>query len=96
MTPAEKRALWHHMREPVLTFAALMALLAINVTIGWLEPFPAVWAVEGTIMVLMIATVLLFSMEVIEQPALIKFFSILGFCWVAILFGMTMIDYITR
>ncbi|WP_246725197.1 oxidase [Beijerinckia sp. L45] len=96
MTPAEKRELWRHMREPAITFAVLLAFLAINVTIGWLQPFPAVWAVEGAIMVLMIATVLLFSMEVIEEPALIKFFSILGFVWVAILFGMTMIDYVTR
>jgi cytochrome c oxidase subunit 4 len=96
MTPSEKRELWRHMREPVITFAVLLAFLAINVTVGWLQPFPAVWAVECAIMVAMIATVLLFSMEVIEEPALIKFFSILGFVWVAILFGMTMIDYVTR
>jgi cytochrome c oxidase subunit 4 len=95
-TSADRSELWRHMREPVLTFAALMGFLAVNVAIGWFQPFPAVWAAEGAVMVLMIATVLLFSMEVIEQPALVKFFSILGFVWVAILFGMTMIDYITR
>lgn len=96
MTPTDRRDLWHHMREPVITFVVLLAFLAINVTIGWLHPFAAVWAVEGVIMVLMIATVLLFSMEVIEEPALVKFFSILGFVWVGIMFGMTLIDYVTR
>ena len=96
MTSDEKRDLWRHMREPVITFAVLLAFLAINVTIGWLQPFAAVWAVEAVIMVLMIATVLLFSMEVIEEPSLVKFFSVLGFIWVAILFGMTLIDYVTR
>ena len=96
MTSHEKHDLWRHMREPVITFAVLLVFLAINVTIGWLQPFAAVWAVEAVIMVMMIATVLLFSMEVIEEPALVKFFSILGFVWVAILFGMTLIDYVSR
>jgi cytochrome c oxidase subunit 4 len=96
LNPEEKRELWHHMREPVMSFAALMALLAINVTIGWLHPFPGVWALEGAIMVVMIAVVLLISMEVIAETALVRFFSVLGFCWVAILFTMTLIDYVTR
>lgn len=95
-TSTDKSELWRHMRGPVVTFAALLGFLAINVAIGWFQPFRGVWAAEGAVMLLMIATVLLFSMEVIEQPALVKFFSILGFLWVGILFGMTMIDYVTR
>lgn len=91
-----RRELWHHMREPVLTFLALAVFLVINVALGWLQPFPHPWMIELPIMVLMIATVLLFSMEVIEEPSLVRFFSILGFCWVAILFTMTLIDYTTR
>ena len=96
LTPRERSELAHHMREPVLTFVALMAFLAINVAIGWWQPFPGTWMVELPIMALMIATVLLFSMDVIKEPALVRFFSVLGFCWVAILFTMTMIDYSTR
>ena len=95
-TAEQKRELWHHLREPVITFLALMGLLAINVATGWLQPFPQVWILNLAVMVLMIATVLLFSMEVIQEPSLIRFFSILGFCWVGILFTMTLIDYLTR
>ena len=96
LTAAEKRELWQRFREPLITFAVLLGLLAVNVLVGWLQPFPAVWALEGGIMVAMIATVLLFSMEVIGEPALVRFFSVLGFCWVAILFAMTLVDYVTR
>ena len=96
LTPHERRELARHMREPVFTFVALAVFLAINVAIGWWQPFPGTWMVEAPIMVLMIAIVLLFSMDVIKEPALVKFFSVLGFCWVAILFTMTLIDYSTR
>ena len=96
LTPEERRELAHHMREPVLTFIALFVFLALNVGVGWWQPFPNAWMVEAPIMVLMIAIVLLFSMDVIKEPALVKFFSVLGFCWVAILFTMTLIDYSTR
>lgn len=96
LSAADKRELRHHLREPVLTFVALLVFLAINIALGWLQPFPHAWLVELPIMVLMIATVLLFSMEVIEEPSLVRFFSMLGFCWVGILFTMTLIDYLTR
>ncbi len=96
LTGKQKRELWHHMRVPVITFAALMTLLAANIALGWLHPFPYAWVAELPILFCMIATVLLFSMEVIEDPPLTRFFSILGFCWVAIMFTMTMIDYLGR
>ena len=96
MTDAEKRDLSRHMRTPCITFAALMLMLGAIVTLGWLQPFPAAWAIVGALMVVMIVVVLLFSMEVIEDPPLIKFFSALGFIWVGILFTMTMVDYATR
>ena len=96
LTPEQRRELAHHMREPALTFLALMGFLTANIAIGWWQLVAHAWAVEIAIMGLMIATVLLFSMDVIKEPALVRFFSILGFCWVAILFTMTMIDYSTR
>ena len=52
--------------------------------------------VELPILLCMVATVLLFSMEIIEDPPLTRLFSVIGFCWVGILFAMTMIDYLTR
>lgn len=96
VTGGGKRDLRQHLREPILTFIGMMALLAINALTGWLQPFPQVWILNLGVLVLMVATVLMFSMEVIQEPALIRFFSVLGFCWVAILFTMTLIDYTSR
>ena len=96
LTRDQRQALKHALREPVLTFLALIGLLTINVVTGYLQPFPQVWMLNLGVMALMIATVLLFSMEVIREPALICFFSVLGFCWVGILMTMTLIDYTNR
>ncbi len=96
MTRADKRALLTRMCEPALTFVGLMVLLAINVAAGDLQPFPGVWILNLGVLVVMIATVLLFSMEVIQEPPLVRLFSVVGFCWVAILFTITLIDYLTR
>ena len=96
VTKEQKRELVHRMREPLMTFAALAGLLALNAITGWFQFFPNTWALNLGVLVLMIFTVLLFSMEVIKDPPLIRFFSFLGFCWVGILFTMVLIDYVTR
>ncbi len=96
MTEADKRELWRRMRVPTYAFAALLGLLAVNVTLGSLMPFGAVWIVQLIVALIMVAVVLLFSMEVIHEPPLIRLFSVLGFCWLGILFAMTLIDYLTR
>ena len=96
VTAEQKRELVHRMREPILTFAGLLGLLALNAVAGWFQFFPNTWALNLGVLVLMIVTVLLFSMEVIKDPPLIRFFSARGFCWVGILFTMVLIDYTTR
>ncbi len=96
ITAAQKRELMHRMREPLMTFVGLLGLLALNAITGWFQFFPHTWALNLGVLVLMIAVVLLFSMEVIKDPPLIRFFSVLGFCWVGILFAMVLIDYTTR
>lgn len=94
---AEDRArLWDRMRVPVFSCAALVAMLAGIVVLGWFFASPTASYLEAGLSVGMIATVLLFSMEVLEEPPLMRFFSLLGFAWVLILFGMTMLDYISR
>ncbi len=93
---AEKRDLWRRMRVPTFAFAALMVLLGVNVVLGAWMPFSAVWIAELLVGLTMIVIVMLFSMEVLDEPPLIRLFSVLGFCWVGILFAMTLIDYLTR
>ncbi len=96
MTPDERRTLWRHMKMPVLSFVALMLLLGVNVVLGATVPFRDVWMVEALVLACMVLTVLLVSMEVLHEPPLIRVFSALGFFWVCILFGMTMVDYLSR
>ncbi len=102
MTPAQpldaeaRRALWRRMRVPAFAFAALLAFLAAIVLLGLFAPsYAGSWVVIG-LTVCMAATVLLFSMEVREEAPLTRFFAGLGFAWVAILFGMTLLDYVSR
>ena len=97
MSDADKRVLWHHMRTPAYCFAALLVLLGVNVLTGALLPYTQVaWKIEAGATALMVLTVLLFSMEVLREPPLLRVFASIGFFWVGILFALTLVDYLTR
>ncbi len=95
-TPEDKRKIWAAMRVPVFAFVALMVFLAAIVLLGALMPGRTTSFIEAGITLCMMATVLLFSMEVREEAPLLKFYSFLGFCWLSVLLFMTMVDYVTR
>ncbi len=96
LSPEDRALFRRHMREPVLTFLALLGLLAVNVALGATVPFAYTWALELAVVTVMVALILLVSMEVLKEPPLVKLFSVLGFFWVAILVGMTLTDYLAR
>lgn len=96
MTGDDKRKIWAAMRVPVFAFAALLVFLAAIVVLGYLVPGRTASFVETGLTLCMILTVLLFSMEVREEASLLKFYALLGFCWLTVLLGMTMVDYVTR
>jgi cytochrome c oxidase subunit 4 len=96
LTVEDRALLRRHLRTPVLTFLALLALLAVNVALGASLPFAQVWIVELLVVAVMVAIILLVSMEVRHEPPLVKLFSGIGFFWVAILMGMTLTDYLAR
>lgn len=96
LSPDDRALLRRSLRTPVLTFLALLALLAVNVALGATLPFANVWIIELAVVATMVALILLFSMEVIHEPPLVRLFSGLGFFWVAILMGMTLTDYLAR
>jgi cytochrome c oxidase subunit 4 len=96
MTQEEKRQFRRHMRTPLISFAVLLTLLAINVTLGATLPFHGVWMLEAAVTLGMVLVVLLLSMEVSRDTPLIRVFSMLGFFWVAIMFTMTLTDYLAR
>lgn len=92
----QKRDITARMKVPTISFVVLMALLAINILLGATIPFEKVWILETVVLATMVVVVLLLSMEVIKEPPLIRLYAVLGFCWVSILFTMTLIDYLTR
>ena len=90
------RALWPHMRVPAFAAAALLCFLACIVLLGTTLPGRTASFLEAGLTICMAITVLLFSMEVREQPPLTRLYASFGFCWLAVLVGMTMVDYWTR
>lgn len=86
----------HALRAPLIVFGVLLALLAVNVTLGALRPHGRLWPLELSIVAIMVAITILYSMEAIQQVAVIRLFSMLGFIWVGVLFGLTMLDYVSR
>ena len=95
-TPDERGAFLRAMAMPLRVFVGLMLLLGTNVMLGVWRPFPEVWIVELGVLAAMIAVTLLFAMEIREESPLIRMWSMVGFCWLAVLFGMTLVDYLTR
>ena len=96
MSSDDWRTLRHHMCTPLRAFVALLVLLGINVVLGVFVPFAKVWTVEAAIAVTMVLIVLAFTMELVEEPPLLPLFTLISFFWVAILFAMTLLDYLTR
>ena len=94
--PAARRELARRMRVPVFAFVALMLFLTAIVLLGAAMPSRAASFIEIGLSVCMILTVLLFSMEVRLEAPLTRLFALLGFAWVCILFGMVLLDYLSR
>jgi cytochrome c oxidase subunit 4 len=96
LSTTDQRLLWSRMRKPAFTLLALLVLLGIIVVLGAWLPFRTVWIVEAAVTLAMVAIVLMVSMELPSEPPIIRFFALIGFFWVAILFTMTLLDYLSR
>ena len=96
LSDADKRVLRERLRTPAITLAVLLLLLALEVALGAILPFRQVWMIEAAIALAMVATVIWASMELPQEPPIIRFFALIGFFWVSIMFTMTLVDYLTR
>ena len=96
LSGADKLALWRHMRVPTYSFVALLLLLGGIVLLGAIQPFAWAWILEALLAVTMVAIVLLFSMELLKEPSLMRVVASIGFLWVLILMSFTVLDYLTR
>ena len=93
---AERDAIWSAMRVPVFAWAALLGFLCCIVLLGALLPGRTTSFLVVGLTLCMVGTVLLFSMEVRHEAPLLRFYAVLGFMWLGILVGMTMLDFVTR
>ena len=96
LSDADERVLRERLRTPLVTLVALLLLLGVIVVLGAWLPFRQVWMVEAAVALAMVTVVLWASMELPQEPPIIRFFALVGFFWVAILFTMTLLDYLTR
>jgi cytochrome c oxidase subunit 4 len=85
-----------HLRVPLITMIVLLSLLVINFLLGLFFIHGWAFVPEVLIAATMVAIVILFAMEALQDPPLTQLFAGLGFFWVAILFTLTMMDYATR
>ena len=88
-------ALKPRLRTPFIVMLALWGLLLFNSLLG-VFIHNGIWYVEVAVAAVMVAIVILISMEAVKEPPLVRLFGALGFFWVAILFALTMVDYATR
>ena len=96
LSEADKRVLWSRMRGPAITLGTLLLLLGAIVVLGTWLPFRQAWMAEAAVTLAMVSIVLWTSMKLPQEPPIIRFFALVGFFWVAILFTMTLVDYLTR
>lgn len=95
-TDAQRRDFLHKMNIPVRTFVGLILSLGTMILFGATTPASWIWLLEVPLLLVMIVVTMLYSMEVLEEVPLMRMWSVVGFAWLCILFGMVLIDYLTR
>lgn len=83
------------LRTPLIVMVVLWGLLLFNALLG-VFIHNGIWYVEVPVAAAMVAIVILFSMEAVKAPPVVRLFAAVGFFWVAILFALVMVDYATR
>ena len=95
-TEAQKRAFTRRMNVPLRVFVGLILSLGTMVLLGATTPAPWIWIVELAVLLVMVVVTMLYAMEVRDDLPLMRMWSLAGFAWLCILFGMVLIDYLTR
>jgi len=79
-----------------VVFAALIALLVATVFAAEVDAGPLNFPIAATIATIKAVLILLFFMHVRYSTPLVWLVAGAGFFWLAILFGLTFADYLTR
>ena len=86
----------HPVRMYVAIFAILIVLTFTTVVVAEIELGPWNVVVALAIAIIKATLVILFFMHVKDSSALTKLIVVAGFFWMAILFGLTFNDYLSR
>ena len=81
---------------PLRVFIGLILSLGTMVLLGATTPASWIWMLEVAVLLVMVVVTMLYSMEVKDDLPLMRMWSVVGFAWLCILFGMVLIDYLTR
>ena len=95
-TDAQRRAFLAKMNLPLRVFGGLILSLGTMILFGATHPASWIWMLEVAVLLVMIVVTMLYSMEVMDDIPLMRMWSVVGFAWLCILFGMVLIDYLTR
>ncbi len=95
-TDAQRREFVHRMDIPFRVFGGLILSLGTMVMFGATTPASWIWMLEVAVLLVMVVVTMLYSMEVKDDLPLMRMWSVVGFAWLCILFGMVLIDYLTR
>ena len=76
--------------------ATLILSRGTMVLLGATTPASWIWIVEVAVLLVMVVVTMLYAMEVKDDLPLMRMWSVVGFAWLCILFGMVLIDYLTR
>ncbi len=89
----------HHIvptRTYLVVYAALMVLLVLTVAAGYIDLGQFNLPLAMLIATVKAVLILLIFMHLRYSQGLVWAFSLAGFLWLAILFGLTFNDYLTR
>lgn len=95
-TGDQKRDFLHRMGIPLRVFVGLILSLGTLVLLGATTSASWIWMVELAVLLVMVVVTMLYAMEVKDDMPLMRMWSVVGFAWLTILFGMVLIDYLTR
>ncbi len=84
------------MARRVAGWAALLLLLALQCTAGFLPLGRLALPVALLLVAMMVAVTAILFMDLRRSPGVARIFAIGGLFWLAILFGLTSADYLTR
>lgn len=93
---APSRSRQHLWRGPLLAWAALLVLAAINLGSAYVPLGPGNVALNLVIAAVMTVVLAVFLMDLQNAKALIRLVAVTGLFWTVFMFALTFSDYLSR